>query len=153
MSIAQRGAGPAAGMPPGPPMPSNPAERYPHPEATWRHRPSKTVEEGFSLIADGGGGCEDGVDRGRRMGHHRYVRSRGFGDRRARPLRHAALCGRGYDAVLSSDHGPTRYGPPGGRLRRRGVRAERDRTLTRGDQPPVRLGEGLPEGIVDGRWL
>ena len=33
------------------------------------------------------------------MGHHRYVRSRDFGDRRARPLRHAALCGRGYDEL------------------------------------------------------
>src|SRR5712691_4941496 len=65
MSVAQRGAGPAAGMPPGPPMPSNPAERYPHPEATWRHRPSRTVEEGFSLIADGGDGCEDVVDPAR----------------------------------------------------------------------------------------
>src|SRR5712691_8818264 len=69
------------------------------------------------------------------------------------PARHAALCGRGYDAVLGSDHGPARYGLPGGRLRRRGVRAERDRTLTRGDQPPVRLGEVLREGIVDDRWL
>jgi hypothetical protein len=49
------------------------------------------------------------------------------------PLRHAAPGGRGYDAVLGSDHGPARYGLPGGRLRRRGVRTERDRTLARAD--------------------
>jgi hypothetical protein len=54
----------------------------------------------------------------------------------------------GYDTVLGSDHGPTRYGLPGGRLCPRGVGAERDRTLTRDDQPPVRLGEVLREGIV-----
>jgi hypothetical protein len=33
-------------------------------------RPPRTIEEGFSLAADGGDGCEDGVDRGRKMGHH-----------------------------------------------------------------------------------
>src|SRR5207253_2732452 len=103
--------------------------------------------------ADGGDGGEDGFDGGRRVGHHRYVRSRDFGDDRACPLRHAALGGRRYDAVLGSDHGPARYGLPGSRLRRRRVRTERDRTLARDDQPPVRLGEVLREGIVNGRWL
>jgi len=37
------------------------------------YRESRLVEGGFSLIADGSDGCEDGLDRGRGMGHHRYV--------------------------------------------------------------------------------
>lgn len=41
----------------------------------------------------------------------------------------------------------------GRRLRPRGVRAERDRTLARDNQPPVGLGKVLCEGIVDSRWL
>ena len=105
------------------------------------------------LVADSSHGGEDRVDRGRGVGHHRHVRSRDLGDDRARPLGHAALGGRGYNAILGSDHGPARYGLPGRSLGRRGVRPERDRTLARDDQPPVRLGEVLREGIVDSRWF
>ena len=61
----------------------------------WRDRRSRLAEGGFSLTVDGSDGREDGLDRSRRMGHHRYVRSRDFGDCRARPLRHAALRGGG----------------------------------------------------------
>ena len=87
------------------------------------------------------------------MRHHRHVRARHLGDRRAGPLRHASLDGRRDHEVLGADHRPARDGLPRRGLRRGDVGAERDRALAGGDQPPVGLGQILREGVVDGRRL
>src|SRR6266851_4115264 len=46
MSVARRGAGPVTGMPTGPTMPSDPAERYPHPDCTSDKAPAGDVVSG-----------------------------------------------------------------------------------------------------------
>src|SRR5690348_15409235 len=119
------------------------------PQPSW----ASTLAGSARLVADGGYGGEDGVDRGLRLGHHRHVRPGDFGDRRACPLGHAALDSRRDNPVLGPDHGPARDGLPGGRLGPGRVRAEGDRALARGDQPPVRLGQVLRERLVNSRRL
>ena len=57
------------------------------------------------------------------------------------------------DTVLGSDDSPTREGLPSGCFGRGDVGAECDGTLAGDDEPAVRVGQILGEGVVHGRRL